>query len=141
MTIILLMPSGLTAHCQPVRPAVDFDEAVAGLTRQEKITAMIDAMGGDPETETPRAMLISDPAVLCWLLNIRGRDLDHTPFVLAFAVLSAEGMVTVYGEDERFADISQRSLCSLRQCWWMIWSFSKARWWLIRPVALSRCTR
>ena len=74
-----------------MRPAADFDEAVAGLTRQEKITAMIDAMGDDPETETPRAMLISDPAVLCWLLNIRGRDLDHTPFVLAFAVLSAEG--------------------------------------------------
>ena len=75
----------------PVRPAFDFDEAVAGLTRQEKITAMIDAMGDDPETETLRAMLITDPAVLCWLLNIRGRDLEHTPFVLAFAVLSAEG--------------------------------------------------
>ena len=94
----------------PVRPAFDFDEAVAGLTRQEKITAMIDAMGDDSETETPRAMLISDPAVLCWLLNIRGRDLDHTPFVLAFAVLSAEGMVTVYGDDERFAGVSQSGL-------------------------------
>ena len=94
----------------PAPPAFDFDEAVAGLTRQEKITAMINAMADDPETDTPRAMLISDPAVLCWLLNIRGRDLDHTPFILAFAVLSAEGMVTVYGAEERFADIAQTAL-------------------------------
>jgi Xaa-Pro aminopeptidase len=49
------------------------------------------------------AALISDPASLCWLLNIRGRDVPHTPLVLAFALVptSADAAVTVFVNPNR----------------------------------------
>ena len=33
---------------------------------------------------------------ICWLLNIRGADVPHTPFVLAFAMLNADASVDLF---------------------------------------------
>ena len=40
---------------------------------------------------------------ICWLFNIRGHDLPHTPFVLAVAILHADGIA------ELFLDEAKRS--------------------------------
>ena len=101
---------------RPPRPkgkALDYPAVHAGLTRREKIDACLARMrdvAGGPKGEPPGGMLISDPAALAWLLNIRGRDLDHTPVVLAFAFLDASGRVTVFAGAERFADCDRDGL-------------------------------
>ena len=42
------------------------------------------------------AAVITDPASLAWLLNIRGEDVAYTPFALGFALLHADGAVQVF---------------------------------------------
>lgn len=49
------------------------------------------------------AVIITNPHSVCWLLNIRGRDLDYTPLLLARAVLYSSGEVKIFcdnGADE-----------------------------------------
>ncbi len=42
------------------------------------------------------ALVVSDPQAVCWLFNIRGSDIAHTPVVLAFAVVPQEGRPALY---------------------------------------------
>jgi len=37
------------------------------------------------------AFLLTQPDSICWMLNIRGKDVPHTPLTLAFALLHNEG--------------------------------------------------
>ena len=41
---------------------------------------------------------------VCWLFNIRGSDLPHTPFVLAFAILHANGRAELFLDEEKRGD-------------------------------------
>jgi Xaa-Pro aminopeptidase len=49
----------------------------------------------------------ADAAVLtlcdsvCWLFNIRGSDVPHTPFVLAFAILHADGSADLFLDESK----------------------------------------
>ena len=94
----------------PRAKALDYPVSYAGRTRREKIDICIARMrelaGGKPLG----GMVISDPAALAWLLNIRGRDLAFTPVVLAFAFLDAAGGVTVFADADRFADCDREGL-------------------------------
>lgn len=45
------------------------------------------------------ACILTSPDSVCWLLNIRGNDVPNTPFVLAYAVIYADGEVTVFADD------------------------------------------
>ncbi len=62
----------------------------SGKPWQEKITDL---------RENHASILISDPASLCWLLNIRGNDLEYTPLVLGFGLVTADN-ITVYSNHE-----------------------------------------
>jgi len=42
------------------------------------------------------AAVITDPASLCWLLNIRGGDVGYTPFALGFALLHRDASVQLF---------------------------------------------
>ena len=42
------------------------------------------------------AAVITLPDSICWLLNIRGGDIPHTPFVLSFALLHADGSTDLF---------------------------------------------
>jgi Xaa-Pro aminopeptidase len=42
------------------------------------------------------AAVITLPDSICWLLNIRGGDIPHTPFVLSFALLHADGATDLF---------------------------------------------
>jgi len=50
------------------------------------------------------AAVLTDPASLAWLLNIRGSDLAFVPLVLAFAILHADGGVQLFLDAGRLAD-------------------------------------
>src|SRR3954464_536867 len=82
------------------RPAAPGDKArphgsdVAGESAESKRTHIaeeVKRLGAD-------AAVISQTDSICWLLNVRGADTPHTPFVLSYAILNADGAV------DRFVD-------------------------------------
>jgi len=42
------------------------------------------------------ALVVSDPHAVCWLFNIRGSDVPHTPVALAFAMVPKDGRLALY---------------------------------------------
>ena len=52
-------------------------------------------------------LIISQPENIAWLLNIRGQDVPHTPFVLSYAVLNKSGLIDWYVDPSRInADLA-----------------------------------
>ncbi len=79
----------------PVRPhALEFAGEAAS-SKIDRIAASLAAKGHD-------GAVISDPASIAWLLNIRGGDLPGTPVCLGFAVISKEGSVTLFADQRKF---------------------------------------
>jgi Xaa-Pro aminopeptidase len=65
---------------------------LAGETAEAKrgrIAAEIKALGAE-------AAILTLADSICWLLNIRGRDVSHTPFALAFAILHADASLDLF---------------------------------------------
>ncbi|MFZ1922434.1 MAG: aminopeptidase P family protein [Xanthobacteraceae bacterium] len=62
------------------------EEAAAKLSR---LRAELQKLGAD-------TLIVSDPHAACWLLNIRGSDVPHTPVALAFATVPKEGRTALY---------------------------------------------
>jgi len=50
------------------------------------------------------ALVVSDPQAVCWLFNIRGSDVPHTPVALAFALLPEDGRPSLYIEPRKLGD-------------------------------------
>jgi Xaa-Pro aminopeptidase len=57
--------------------------------KRERIAADLRAAGQD-------AAVLSDPASINWLLNLRGGDVEFTPFALSFALIGADGLVELF---------------------------------------------
>ncbi len=74
-----------------VQPIMLLPIEYSGKEYQEKIKDIIAAMGAD-------YLLITAPDAVSWLLNIRGYTVEHTPVVLAMALLSRNGEVSLFGE-------------------------------------------
>ncbi len=64
----------------------------AGMTAAEKLAKVRAAMA----EQGAEAALITLPDSVSWLFNIRGRDIAHTPVVLAFALVPAEGAAELF---------------------------------------------
>jgi Xaa-Pro aminopeptidase len=56
------------------------------------------------------ALVISAPDSLAWLFNIRGSDLDLTPFALGFAILRADGTASLFLDSAKVSDAVRQSL-------------------------------
>ena len=79
-------PAQPTGICRPHPLTFAGEESGAKRTR---IGATLAANGED-------AAVLSDPASLNWLLNIRGQDLEFTPVALGFGLLFADGRVSLF---------------------------------------------
>lgn len=80
--------------CAPEAPARAHPLSYAGKPSAEKrseTAAALRAAGED-------AVVLADAHSIAWLLNIRGGDLDHTPLALGFALLFADGAVSLFME-------------------------------------------
>ncbi len=64
-------------------------DKVAGLDSASKISQIL-------QTLEAEALLLTKPENICWLLNIRGRDLEFTPTVLTYAILFKTGEVELF---------------------------------------------
>jgi Xaa-Pro aminopeptidase len=82
-------------HDQPLPPlvsAIPHALALAGEAAESKRTRIaeeIKKLGAD-------SCVLSLPDSICWLLNIRGGDVPHTPFALAFAIHNADGSTDLF---------------------------------------------
>ena len=50
------------------------------------------------------AVVLTSPASIAWLLNIRGRDVDHTPLPLCFAIGHEDGGVDLFVDRQKVGD-------------------------------------
>ena len=76
----------------PVAPAVPHPLHLAGRAGEDKrqdIAAQLRA-------EKQDAAVLSDPASVAWLFNIRGGDVPFTPFALGFALIHADGAADLF---------------------------------------------
>lgn len=98
------MPSGWEKTLWPHRPAPipscisEHPDPVAGQSRAEKIALVRQTIS----KHQVAACLISDPASVCWLLNIRGRDVPFTPLVCGYALVSANDPVLLFVNGDGF---------------------------------------
>jgi len=75
------------------RPAAPSDRArvhamnLAGENAESKRTRIAEEI----KKQGADAAIISVADSICWLLNVRGQDTPHTPFVLSYAILNADG--------------------------------------------------
>lgn len=85
------------------RPAPPADPAVphplnlageAGAAKRARVAAGLRKANVD-------AAVITLCDSVCWLFNIRGSDLPHTPFVLAFAILHADGGAELFLDESK----------------------------------------
>ena len=82
----------------PAFPAVPHALDYAGRASVEKrgdVAAILRAAKQD-------AAVITDPASVAWLLNIRGSDVPFTPFALGFALLHADAGVDLFMDPLRY---------------------------------------
>ena len=89
-----------------ISQAWNVDAKHHGRGRKDKIAAavaMLKEQGVD-------ALVISAPTELAWLLNIRAMDLAHTPIVLAFGLLTADGVVLVFHEASALTAINKEQM-------------------------------
>ena len=73
---------------------------LAGEAHADKCAASAPGLGGDG----PGAAVLTLPDSIAWLLNIRGRDVERTPVVHAFAILDAGGRLTLFIAPEKLDD-------------------------------------
>jgi Xaa-Pro aminopeptidase len=73
----------------PLAPAVPHDDGFAGRSSANKRASLGEALA----REGLDAAVLTQPDSIAWLLNVRGGDVDHTPLVLSFAILDADGTV------------------------------------------------
>jgi Xaa-Pro aminopeptidase len=76
----------------PVAVAVPHPLRYAGKSSEDK-RAEVASVLRDARQD---AAVLTDPASIAWLLNIRGADVPFTPFALAFALVHADGATELF---------------------------------------------
>ena len=71
----------------PMAPALPHPIAFAGLESAKKRELVAAALAAEAQD----AAVVTDPASIAWLLNIRGDDVPFTPFALGFLLVHADG--------------------------------------------------
>jgi Xaa-Pro aminopeptidase len=81
----------------PAEKAIPHAMDLAGESAESKRTRIaedVKKQGGD-------AAVITLPDSVCWLLNVRGGDVPHTPFALSFALLNGDGSVDLFMDEQK----------------------------------------
>jgi Xaa-Pro aminopeptidase len=76
----------------PVTPVEFLGHNRAGKSSAEKLNELRKTLGDD----NVDAAVLTLPESICWLFNMRGRDVPNTPFVLGFAIVPRKGRPTLY---------------------------------------------
>ncbi len=76
----------------PAGPAVPYPLALAGEDAADKRAEIAEALREAGQD----AAVISDPASIAWLFNLRGEDVAFTPVALGFALMRADATATLF---------------------------------------------
>jgi len=87
----------------PAAPVVAQPLQWAGRSAADKRAEVAAALRAKQED----AAVITDPASLAWLLNVRGGDVDYTPFALGFVLLHADGTAALFMDPAKL-DVAAR---------------------------------
>jgi len=85
---------------KPARPGTPIEvqpTQFAGVTADAKVAALRSDLG----ERKVDALVMAMPDCLAWLFNIRGRDVPHTPVVLAHAIVPRDGRAAVFIDPAR----------------------------------------
>ncbi|NKB43113.1 MAG: M24 family metallopeptidase [Alphaproteobacteria bacterium] len=88
---------------QPERPRAPIKvhpTSLAGQSHQSKREQIAEGLRKDDHD----ALLVTALDSLCWLFNVRGADVEHTPLVLASAVLFADGRASLFVDQDKVTD-------------------------------------
>ena len=58
-------------------------------------------------------LVVSDPHALCWLFNMRGADVAHTPIALGFALVPSEGRPSLYLDARKLNESVREALAAV----------------------------
>ncbi|HEV7345804.1 MAG TPA: aminopeptidase P family protein [Devosia sp.] len=81
----------------------------AGQTASDKIAAIQKSIAADHAD----AAVLTLPESICWLLNMRGRDVPNTPFVLGFAIVPRRGQPTLFLDPAKITDEVKAALAGI----------------------------
>ncbi len=87
----------------PGGPAVPHPLAQAGRDSADKRAELAAGL----REAKQHAAILTDPASIAWLLNIRGADVPYTPFALGFAILHADGGTELFMAAEKLPDATR----------------------------------
>jgi len=94
----------------PPRAAVSEQPVcLAGRDATEKLAELAELLA---EKEVDAAIL-TDPASIAWVFNIRGKDVPHTPLALSFAVLRREGRPNLFIDARKLSNAIRARLSKL----------------------------
>ncbi|MEX0345396.1 MAG: aminopeptidase P family protein [Rhizobiaceae bacterium] len=98
----------------PLRPVELHEHRYCGKLAVEKLAEMAEALRDAGLSHT----VLTDPSSIAWSFNIRGSDVPHTPLVLSFAIIAADGNHQLF-IDKRKLPIKEEAyltqLCELRE--------------------------
>ena len=81
----------------------------SGKSAAEKIAQVQETLKEDGQD----AVLLTAPDSICWLFNIRGGDIKHTPVALAFAIVPKEGRPTLFIDPAKVGENMRGTLQSI----------------------------
>ena len=81
----------------PLAPAVPHQEEYAGESAAAKRARLAAELRGAGQN----AAILTDPASLAWLFNIRGNDLEFCPFALGYALLRDDASAMIFMAPEK----------------------------------------
>ena len=90
----------------PLAPVFAQPDAFTGESAAEKRARVGKALAENGAAATVLTM----PESIAWLLNIRGGDVPHTPLPLSFAILKADGAVTLFIDRRKLTPGLERHL-------------------------------
>ncbi len=92
----------------PLAPVVRQEPEHAGRGSAEKRAALAATLA----EQGVDAVFLSAPESINWLLNIRGGDVDFTPFALGFALLGRDGQVELFMDPRKFSPLIRSHLAA-----------------------------
>ena len=83
-----------------------FPDEIAGATSLEKRTKI----AADLKADKLSSVILTLSDSICWLLNIRGSDIDFNPLVLSYAILHADARLDWYVDDRKVPQVVKDAL-------------------------------
>ena len=93
----------------PVTPVEFLGHNRAGRSAADKIAALRETLA---EAKAD-AVVLTLPESICWLFNMRGRDVPNTPFVLGFAIVPRRGRPALFVNRRKITPDLRRGLAGI----------------------------